>query len=91
VPDATGLIDLAEMTKSGSKYGAGKIRTRDEENPLPEQSCRGPVLAGWRRRLLAHGHSSTGRIEWLTPREIPYDSALRNSAGNAANAFWKLV
>jgi hypothetical protein len=25
VPDATGLIDLAKMTKSGSEYGPGVV------------------------------------------------------------------
>ena len=43
---ATGLIDLAEMAKSGSEYGAAKIRPGHEENTLPEQSRRCFVLAG---------------------------------------------
>ena len=30
-PDATGLIDLAEMTESRSKYGAAKIRFWSED------------------------------------------------------------
>jgi hypothetical protein len=34
-PNATGLIDLAEMTKRGNEYGTGKIRPGHKENPLP--------------------------------------------------------
>ena len=34
-PNATGLIDFTEMTKSGSKYGACHICPGHEENPLP--------------------------------------------------------
>jgi len=34
-PNSTGLIDLTEMAKSGSKYGACKICPGHEENPLP--------------------------------------------------------
>jgi hypothetical protein len=30
-----GIVELAEMTKSGSKYGACKIRSGHEKNPLP--------------------------------------------------------
>ena len=33
--DATGLIDLAEMTQGRCEYGAAKIRFGNEENPLP--------------------------------------------------------
>ena len=31
-PDATGPVDLAEMTESRSKYGAAKIRFGSEDN-----------------------------------------------------------
>ncbi len=34
-PNATGLIDFAEMTKSGSKYGACHICPGHEDNTLP--------------------------------------------------------
>jgi hypothetical protein len=34
-PNATGLIDLTEMARSGCKHGACKICLGNEENPLP--------------------------------------------------------
>ena len=34
-PNAAGLIDFTEMTKSGSKYGAREICPGHKENPLP--------------------------------------------------------
>src|SRR6185312_14164194 len=45
-PDASGLVDLAEMAKGGRKRGAGKIRSGHEANAFPEMSCRCFVLAG---------------------------------------------
>src|SRR5208282_2570624 len=51
MPDATGPIDIAEMTKSGSEYGAAEIRAGHKENPPPEQGCRCFVLA---RKQVCH-------------------------------------
>src|SRR5262245_15083975 len=45
-PDASGLVDLAEMAKGGRKRGAGKIRSGHEADAFPEMSCRCFVLAG---------------------------------------------
>jgi hypothetical protein len=47
-PDATGLVELTEMAKSGSERGARKIRLWHEENPLPKKGRRCFVLAGQR-------------------------------------------
>ena len=45
-PDATGLVELTEMPKSGSERGARKIRLGHEENTLPEKGHRCFLLAG---------------------------------------------
>ena len=49
-PDATGLIDLTEMTERGSEHGAREIRAWHQEDPLPQLRRGCFVLAGKKMR-----------------------------------------
>src|SRR4051794_23917522 len=35
MPDAAGLVEIAEITKRGNKYRARKVCSRNQENALP--------------------------------------------------------
>ena len=45
-PQATRLIQLAEVAKGGSEEDARKIGVRHQDNPLSEQSSRSFILPG---------------------------------------------
>jgi hypothetical protein len=68
--DATGLFDVAEMTKRGSEHGAREIRSPHKANPLPEQDGCCFIFAGEQIRR-------TEEVEiLLTPRWVETHGAL---------------
>ena len=45
-PDLTRFLGLAQMAKRDGKEGAGEIGLGTKQDALPEQGCRGLVVAG---------------------------------------------